>query len=99
MIEVLWIDQAVPAAGLETRPVGTHGYERKTFWIKSNQAGTLYIRAWNEQSRDHETFDSINIVINTLTPYMTTHGAREMLLFFDPTADATVSAWAVLEGI
>jgi len=99
MIEVLWVSQAVPDAGLETRPVMTHGYERKTFWIKSDVAGTLYIRAFNEQSRSHENFDSITVSANTLTPYMTTHGARTMTLFFDPTANATVSAWVVLEGV
>jgi len=97
--KVLWSNQSIDTAGANSDPVYVGGCERKTFWIISDVEGTLNMQAYDEVAKDYKTFDSISVPKNTLTPYMTTLGARYMRLNFVPTALATVSAWVFLEGI
>jgi len=94
---ILWSNASISTSGGSTISVPTQGFERKTFYIISNQAGTLYIQAYDEVAGDYKDIDSISVSANTLTPYSTTYGARLMRLRFVPSASATVSCWAVLE--
>jgi len=101
----LWTAQAVPiTTGLATGYVLTTGVEKKTFYLKSNQAATvgtaaegLFIQVWDEINSAYVTVDSISVAANVWTPYMTTHGARRMRLLFIPAIAATVDAFCVLE--
>lgn len=70
---------------------------KKTFYVISNQAGVLNIQAYDEVAGNFKTIASIAVAANTLTPYMTTYGARMMAVNFVPTSSATVSIWAVLD--
>ena len=94
---ILWENQSVGTGGLATDHVETHYHDKKTFYIFSDQAGTLYIQAYNEVAGSFQNIDSVSVSANTLTVYMTTYGSRLMRLFFVPSAAATVSAWAILE--
>jgi hypothetical protein len=96
---MLWESESVTDTvnGSTTDYVETEYNERKTFYIISNQSGTLYIQAYSEVAGAYADIDSIPVSANTLTPYSTTYGARLMRLRFVPSASATVSAWAVLD--
>jgi hypothetical protein len=94
---ILWSNASVSTSGDSTISVPTQGFERKTFYIISNQSGTLYIQAYDEVGATYRDIDSTPVSANVLTPYMTDYGARLMRLRFVPSAQATVSAWAVLE--
>jgi len=95
----LWMNESVTDTinGSTTPGFLTAYVDKKTFYIISNQSGTLYIQAYNEVAGAYADIDSLSVSANTLTPYSTTYGARLMRLRFVPSASATVSAWAVLE--
>jgi hypothetical protein len=95
----LWINESVTDTtnGSTTPGFLTAYADKKTFYIISDQSGTLYIQAYNEVAGAYADIDSTPVSANTLTPYSTTYGARLMCLRFVPSASATVSAWAVLE--
>jgi hypothetical protein len=93
----LWRSSSIGTAGASSINFYTLGFEKKTFYIISNQSGTLYIQAYDEVAEDYKNIDSTPVSANVLTPYMTDYGARLMRLRFVPSAQATVSAWAVLE--
>jgi hypothetical protein len=94
---MLWENASIDTAGATSDYVEAEYNDKKTFYIISDQAGTLYIQAYDEVAGDYKDIDSISVSANTLTPYSTTYGARLMRLRFVPSASATVSAWAVLE--
>jgi hypothetical protein len=96
---LLWENQSITDTtnGLTTDYVEAEYNERKTFYIISDQSGTLYIQAYDEVAGAYADIDSTPVSANTLTPYSTTYGARLMCLRFVPSASATASAWAVLE--
>jgi hypothetical protein len=96
---LLWENTSITdtVSGSTTDYIETGYNDRKTFYIISDQAGTLYIQAYDEVAGDYKDIDSISVSANTLTPYSTTYGACLMRLRFVPSASATVSAWAVLE--
>jgi len=96
---LLWENTSITdtTSGSTTDYIETGYNDRKTFYIISNQAGTLYIQAYNEVAGTFMDIGSMSVPANTLTPYSTTYGARLMRLRFVPSASATVSAWAVLE--
>ena len=93
----LWRSSSIGTAGASSINFYTLGFEKKTFYIISNQSGTLYIQAYDEVAGAFADIDSISVSANTLTPYSTTYGARLMRIRFVPSASATVSCWAVLE--
>ncbi|MDD5016015.1 MAG: hypothetical protein PHW73_13135, partial [Atribacterota bacterium] len=67
--------------------------DKKTFYIYSNQPGTLNIKVYDEVNANYKTIDTKAVAANTLVSYQTTFGARLMRLNFIPTVAATVSAW------
>jgi len=91
----LWINKTVPDTGLSTDDIDTK-FDKKTFYIISDQSGTLNVQAYDEAAGDFKTFDSISVSADTLTAYTTYYNARRMRLNFVPSAEATVSAWAVM---
>jgi predicted GH43/DUF377 family glycosyl hydrolase len=91
----LWNSKTVPVAGLSTDDVDTK-FDKKTFYIISNQAGTLNVQAYDEAAGDFKTFDSMPVSASVLTPYTTYYNARRMRLNFVPSAEATVSAWVAM---
>ncbi len=95
----LWVSQSITdtSNGSTTPGFLTAYVGKKTFYIISNQTGTLNIQAYDEVAGNFKTMASMAVAANTLTPYMTTYGARLMAINFVPSAAATVSAWAVLE--
>lgn len=93
----LWVNQSITGSGSTTLGFLTAYVDKKTFYIYSTQAGTLNIQVWDEVKGAFETIASMAVAANTLTPYMTTYGARLMALNFVPSNTATVSAWAVLD--
>jgi hypothetical protein len=95
----LWYNESITDTvnGSTTLGFLTAYADKKTFYIISDQSGTLYIQAYDEVAGAYADIDSISVSANTLTPYSTTYGARLMRLRFVPSASATVSAWAVLE--
>jgi predicted GH43/DUF377 family glycosyl hydrolase len=92
----LLLNRSVTTDGITTDPIDTR-YKSKTFWLKSDQDGTMYIQAYDEATKSFADIDSVTVSANTLARYTTTLGARLMRLGFVPTAAATVSAWVVLE--
>jgi len=96
---LLWESESVTDTtnGSTTDLIDTGYNDKKTFYIISDQSGTLYIQAYDEVTGDFKDIDSISVSADTLTPYMTTYDARLMRLRFVPSAAATVSAWVVLE--
>jgi hypothetical protein len=95
----LWSGQSITDTvnGSTTPGFLTIYADKKTFYVISNQTGTLNIQAYDEVAGAFKTIASMAVAANTLTPYMTTYGARLMALNFVPTAGATVSAWAILD--
>jgi len=95
----LWSNESITDTvnGETTDPILTHGVNKKTFYIISDQSGTLYVQAYDEVAGNFKDIDSMPVSADTLTPYMTYYGARIMRLRFVPSAGATVSSWAVLE--
>lgn len=94
----LWVNKTVPDTGLATDDIDTK-FERTSFHIISDQAGTLYIQAYDEAAGDFKDIDSKSVSANVLTVYNTGAAhtmARRMRLRFVPTAEATASAWAVM---
>jgi len=94
---MLWEDESVPDTGETTDYLETQYNDKKTFYIISDQSGTLYVQAYDEIAGDFKDIDSMSVSADTLTPYMTYYDARLMRLRFVPSAAATVSAWAMLE--
>jgi hypothetical protein len=96
---LLWENMSITDTtnGSTTDYIETGYNDRKTFYIISNQAGTLYIQAYDEVRATFRDIGSMSVSADVLTPYSTTYGARLMRLRFVPSASATVSAWAVLE--
>jgi hypothetical protein len=92
----LWVNESISTSGATTDDVDTK-FDKKTFYIISNQSGTLYVQAYDEVANDFKDIDSKSVSANTLTPYSTTYGARRMKLKFIPSASAVVSAWMVAE--
>jgi len=92
----LLLNRDITTNGITTDPIDAR-YGSKTFWLKSNQSGTMYIQAYDEATRSFADIDSVSVSANVLTRYQTTLRARLMRLRFVPTATATVSAWVVLE--
>jgi len=95
----LWMNESITDTtnGSTTPGFLTAYADKKTFYIYSNQSGTLYIQAYDEVNATYRDIDSTSVSASTLTPYSTTYGARLMRLRFVPSASATVSTWAVLE--
>jgi predicted GH43/DUF377 family glycosyl hydrolase len=92
----LLLNRNITTDGITTDPIDArHG--SKTFWLKSDQSGTMYIQAYDEATRSFADIDSVSVSANVLARYQTTLGARLMRLRFVPTAAATVSAWVLLE--
>jgi len=92
----LWYNESIGTAGATTPGFLTAYAEKVTFYIISDQSGTLYIQAYDEAAGAYKDIASISISANTLTPYTVEHLARLMALRFVPSATATVSAWAVV---
>jgi len=94
---LLWESASVPDTGANTDYTETQYNDKKTFYLVSNQGGTLYIQAYDEVAADFKDTASVSISAGTLTTYNSVDTvARLMRLRFVPTAAATVSAWAVL---
>lgn len=95
----LWSAQSITDTSVGSTTPGFSGayVDKKTFYIISNQTGTLNIQAWDEVASAFKTIASMAVAANTLTLYVTTYGARLMAINFVPSVAATVSAWAVLE--
>jgi len=96
---LLWENESVTDTvnGSVTDYIETGYNDKKTFYIISDQSGTLYIQARDEVAGDYKDIGSVSVSADTLTPYMTYYGARVMRLRFVPSAAATVSIWAILE--
>jgi hypothetical protein len=95
----LWYNESITDTvnGSTTPGFLTAYADKKTFYIISNQAGTLYIQAYNEVAGAYADIDSISVSANTLTFYNAVDTqARLMRLRFVPSAASTVSAWAVM---
>jgi len=94
----LWINKTIGTGGDVTDDIDTK-YDRKSFYIISDQSGTLYIQAYDEVANTFRDIDSKPVSANDLTVYnanATVTMARRMRLRFIPSAEATVSAWAVM---
>jgi hypothetical protein len=96
---LLWENQSITDTtnGSTTDYVETQYNDRATFYIISNQSGTLYIQAYDEVAGDFKDIDNTSVSANVLTPYIMTGGARLTRLRFVPSASATVSAWAMFD--
>jgi len=93
----LWIGESIGTDGAATPSFTTTYVNKKTFYIYSDQAGTLYIQVYDEANLTFSDVDSVSVPAGKLTTYSTTIGARLMRLRFVPSATATVRAWAILE--
>jgi hypothetical protein len=93
----LWMNESITDTTNGSTTLGFRVAEadKKTFYIYSNQSGTLYIQAYDEVNATYRDIDSTPVSANVLTPYVMTMKARLVRLRFVPSASATVSAWAV----
>jgi len=97
---LLWSNESVTDTvnGEATSPVLTENVDKKTFYLISNQSGTLYIQAYDEVAATYRDIDSVSVSANMLTVYnVLDTQARLMRLRFIPSAAATVSAWVVMK--
>lgn len=93
----LWTAEAVGVGGEQTTKIPFHPYESKTFYLLSDQAGTIGI--------DIDLGDGVwrtlpitdtAVTAATLWTHQTTYPARFGRITFTPTLAATVNAWGVL---
>jgi len=92
----LWENETVAATGEYTRKVPAHPYSAKTFYLISDQDGTVDIQVDLGDGVWRDWLTGLSVTANTLWSRQTTYDAQFMRLFFNPAAEATVSAWAVL---
>jgi len=94
----LWDGETVPTAGKTTEAIMCKGWERKSIYLKSDQAGTMTVQVDIDGDGTFEDFDSVTVAANTLESYLTTHDFQFIRIKFVPGAQATVDAYIQLGG-
>jgi len=95
---VLWSGKTVVAAGEETMIIDPDPGKTISFYLISDQAGTMYIRAYDPIGDTFRDIDQKPVAANDLTVYnLVNTKVHRVRIFFDPDAEATVSCWAVQE--
>jgi len=95
----LWVNQSISdlTNGSTTLTFSAAYVDKKTIYIISTQAGTLNIQVYDEVAGSLKTVASLAVAANTLTPYITSLGARLMAVNYVPVASAGTSCWVILE--
>jgi hypothetical protein len=90
----LMAGQSISSGSLTSHPIPVFGYDRKTIYFMSDQAGTLEIQVFT-LSGNWRTYDTISAPANTLTAYVMTGDALVARVVFTP---STYPA-KILEGM
>jgi len=95
----IWVNETIPVAGSTSYPITTDWPCDTTIFFFSDQDGTLDIEVDPiniSGASDYRGFDTgLSVSANTLFKYQTSYRYRRLRLTFTPTAEATVSAFAI----
>jgi len=95
----IWVNETITTDGATSTPITTDWPCDTTIYLFSDQDGTLDIEVDPiniSGASDFRGFDTgLSVSANTLFKYQTSYRYRRLRLTFTPTAEATVSAFAI----
>ncbi len=81
--DTLMAGQSISSGSLTSHPIPVFGYDKKTIYFMSDQAGTLEIQVFT-LSGNWRTYDSVSVSANTLIRYSITDATLLVRVVFTP---------------
>ena len=93
----LWTDRTIESVGDTTSQIPTEGFERKTFYVSTDEAADVYIEIDPSGLEQWKVLEQDKVVANKLWTHVTTHDFHATRIRIVPTGgQAIMSAWLVL---
>lgn len=93
----LWEERETEPSGSTTSAMLCMGFRRKSFYLRSNQVGTIHIEVDPAGLGQWNVLHEEKSIKHRLWKYSTSNGFDRVRLRFRPIKKASVSAWLVLE--